>query len=138
MLGEKDQLESDLRFVQKQLEEFNKNNNNNSYSQRENREFKGREITNTTAHSRNYSESSSASSHIKQIEELTQKHLRAKQVSDMFEQKYQDSQKELEICRAQISQNFKQLQTKDDEIELKQRLKEEAVEKIHRMELNFE
>lgn len=42
---------------------------------------------------------------------------RAKQLAEFFEKKYQDTNNELELLRNQISQNFKQLQSKDEALE---------------------
>ncbi len=51
------------------------------------------------------------------------KYNRAKQRSEFFEQKYAEAQKEVENCKAQISNNFKQIQLKEEEVEREARLK---------------
>jgi len=52
-------------------------------------------------------------------------------VSEFFESKYQEAVKELEISKNQISLNFKQIQSKEEEIEKQSRLGEEMTEKVH-------
>ncbi|CDW77239.1 UNKNOWN [Stylonychia lemnae] len=69
-----------------------------------------------------------------QLEEFQLKFNRSKQVSEFFETKNQDSQKEIEVCKAQISQNFKQIQTKEQELQHEQRLNQEINEKLSKME----
>ena len=67
---------------------------------------------------------------------MTLKFNRAKQVSEFFEMKYQETMKELDVSKIQISTNFKQLQQKDEELEHVQRLRSEMTEKMNKKEID--